>query len=44
METVVDVFEERSKKMDTTDLEAITEQQDVSKEEAAVETVTELED
>jgi hypothetical protein len=43
MEAVVDVFEERLNKTDTTDLEAnwetseaVTEQQDAPKEEAAV--------
>jgi hypothetical protein len=49
MEAVVDVFKEKLKKMDTTDLEAnwekledVTEHQEVPKEEAMVETIGEL--
>ncbi|XP_023720006.1 uncharacterized protein LOC111871262 [Cryptotermes secundus] len=39
MEATVDVFKERLNKMDTTDLEAVAEQQDAPKEEAMVETI-----
>jgi hypothetical protein len=49
MEAAVDVFEERLNKMATTDLEAnrekseaVAEQQDAHKEEAAVETIGDL--
>jgi hypothetical protein len=51
MEAMVDVFEERLKKMDTTDFEAnrgkletVVEQQDVPKEEAVLKTFGALED
>jgi hypothetical protein len=51
MEAVVDVFDERLNKMDTTDseaswekLEAVAEHQGVHKEEAAVETIGALVD
>lgn len=44
MEAMVDVFEEMLNKMDTTILEATVEQQEVPKEEAAVQTIGTLVD